>query len=523
MPSHTPEEQLKRLQEDPTLATLGDVGRTPGGFVNLTTNQPITSDILTPIAIPNFQTPQPSPVFPIASLNTELPETKLTQPEKQADDLSTRLQALNERLLGQSAVRAQKEIELGVPELIKSQRDLSTRLKTLQAEALAIPLQIQQEFEGRGVTKGGAAPIEAGRLRQNAIQALSVGAMFEATKGNLQTAFDLVDRAVDQEFGPIREEIAIKTANLDLILKSPSFSLAEKNRAQTQKEAQEARALQIANQETNAKEIKNYAVEAAKKGAPTDILQKIQSARSPQEALQIAGFYLGANFREEVEAKQFQRALQETTFNLSLDKFNEDKRQFSANYALQQQEFELKKFNEAQKKNPVASAEVTAEILQGKVDLIDDLSKHPGLDSRVGPGVTTRGLFTIQDRFGAGQEFAAGVKLLVGRETIDTLINLKARGGTLGALSDKERELLEQSTTKIGSWEIKKNGEGTGRWNVTEKAFKAELDRIKDLAIRAKARALGGGIGEIPTKTEEDELRSAGYSEEQIRLLLEIK
>lgn len=484
----------------------------------------ITGEMLQPVTPVNFQTPKPTPVFPVASLDTT-PPLQPTEPEKKAEELTTDIQGLTQKLADQSALRTQKEAELGVPELVKSQRDLSTRLKTLQAEALAIPLQIQQEFEGRGVTRGGVAPIEAGRLRQNAIQALSVGAMLEATRGNLQTAFDLVDRAVDQEFGPIREEIAIKTANLDLILKSPSFSLAEKNRAQAQKQAQEARATQIASQEANAKEIKNYAVEAAKKGVPADILQRIQSARSPQEALQIAGFYLGADFREEVKAKQFQRSLQEATFNLSLEKFEEDKRQFSADYALKQQEFANKQFNEAQKKNPIMAAEATAEVLQNKIDLINSLLVHGGLNKSVGPSKLGRiAPFEFDVLTGRAQDFAAGVTQLVNKETIDTLVNLKARGGTLGALSDQERILLQSAATKIGSWEIKdKNGFGTGRYSTSEKTFKEELEKIKNLAIKAKARALGGGVGEISTKTEEDELRSAGYSEEQIKLLLEIK
>ena len=100
-------------------------------------------------------------------------------------------------------------------------------------------------------------------------------------------------------------------------------------------------------------------------------------------------------------------------------------------------------------------------------------------------------------------------------------MNLKARGGTLGALSDQERILLQSAATKIGTWEIKKDGIGTGRYRVSEEDFKAELNRIKDLAIKAKARALGGGP--IQTNTEADQLRAAGYSEEQIKLLMELE
>ena len=514
-------DEAKRLADLAKQQAASDVAAGKAQTFQAGTATPITSADVTPISTPQFQTPTTSPVFPVAGLNVMPIEP--TKPETEASDISVRLQQLNQQLAGQSAVRTQKEAELGVPEILKSQRDLSTRLKTLQAEALAIPLQIQQEFAGRGATMGGVAPIETGRLRQNAIQALSVGAMLEATRGNLQTAFDLVDRAVGQEFGPIREEIAIKTANLDLILKSPSFSLAEKNRAQAQNEAQKARAAQIASQEANAKEIKNYAVEAAQQGASSDILQRIQSARSPQEALQIAGFYLGADVRREIEDKQFQRSLQEATFNLSLEKFEEDKRQFNIEYALNQQEAADKRMKELQEKNPTLASEATSEVLQNKINLIDNLLIHRGLNKAVGPSKLGRFTpFKVDVLSGDVQDFAAGITQLVNKETIDTLINLKARGGTLGALSDQERLLLQSAATKIGTWEIKKDGVGTGRYNISESAFKKELETIRDLAIKAKARALGGGGFEVQS-TEEDELRALGYSDEQIRLLKELK
>ena len=57
-------------------------------------------------------------------------------------------------------------------------------------------------------------------------------------------------------------------------------------------------------------------------------------------------------------------------------------------------------------------------------------------------------------------------------------------------------------------------------YNINEKAFKAELNRIQTLAITAQARALGTGVPQI--SDEDSELRSAGYSEEQIRLLKQL-
>lgn len=490
-------------------------------MINQQTGQmaPITGEALAPATPISYVSPNQIPVYPVSSI----PQLELTQPEKESSDLIKQLQTLTSQTVGESAFRAEKEKEAGISELTKTQTDLAGQLKVLQAEAQTIPLQIQQEAIGRGITVGGIKPLETARLRENAIKALTTGALLQASQGQLTTALNLVDRAVEQQFGTIKEEIAAKTANLNLILKSPEFTIAEKNRAEQQKAIQETQIKAITKQEADAKEIYNISVNAAQQGADSATLQRLQSARSPQEALQIAGYYLGADFRAKLEQQKLTQDLQVATYNLSVDKFKEDTRQFNVEYALTQQKQAQDELLALQKANPVATAEATAEVLQDKIDLIDELINHPGLDSRVGVGWTTRGMFAIADRFGAGQSFAAGVTQLVNKETIDTLVNLKARGGTLGALSDQERILLQSAATKIGTWEIKKDGMGIGKYNIDEKSFKAELEKIKNLATKAKARALGGAISITQPSTEEDELRAMGYSDEQIRLLKEIK
>lgn len=128
-------------------------------------------------------------------------------------------------------------------------------------------------------------------------------------------------------------------------------------------------------------------------------------------------------------------------------------------------------------------------ILQNKIDLIDELLVSKGINGVV--GTTALGRIDIINKLtGESQNFSAGVAQLVSKETIDTLVNLKARGGTLGALSDQERVLLQNAATKIGNWEIKdKSGFGTGRYDASEKDFIKELEKIKELANTAIEKA----------------------------------
>src|SRR3990167_10196931 len=194
-----------------------DVYLKNGVEVSVSTGQPlstapITSETFQTTPTIEPQTPKDTPVYPVAGLDSLSAPLEMTQPEQQAQDLTSRLQSLNEALIGESAFRAEQEQAQGVNELVKTQNDLSGRLKALKNEALAIPIQLQQDVTGRGVTAGGLRPIETAALRNNAIQALGVSSLLEASRGNLTLALDLVDRAVAQKYDPLKEEIAVKQA-----------------------------------------------------------------------------------------------------------------------------------------------------------------------------------------------------------------------------------------------------------------------------------------------------------------------
>jgi len=139
-----------------------------------------------------------------------------------------------------------------------------------------------------------------------------------------------------------------------------------------------------------------------------------------------------------------------------------------------------------------ADAAVTTALTE-KVNLIDSLLGSKGLNSAIGPTWLSRIGF-LDTPTGVKQEFIAGVQQLLSQDTIQTLLDLKKAGGTLGALSDQERILLQSAASKIGTWAVhNKKGEVTG-YNVSEKAFKDELAKVKEMANNAIKKA-GGGTG----------------------------
>lgn len=195
----------------------------------------------------------------------------------------------------------------------------------------------------------------------------------------------------------------------------------------------------------------------------------------------------------DMKSRELDRAQQQANIEaddlLARQKFAEDVRQFGLGYALQKQ-----KLTESGTGIPGSNqgSEKIAEF-QDKINQIDYLINSPGLSGSVGPSYLGRlSPFNLETFTGDQADFAAGIKQLQNKETLDLLIRIKGQGATLGALSDKEREMLERGATKFGTWEIKdKDGNGTGKYKIDEKRFVEELNTLKSLVMRSKNALVG--------------------------------
>lgn len=142
--------------------------------------------------------------------------------------------------------------------------------------------------------------------------------------------------------------------------------------------------------------------------------------------------------------------------------------------------------------------------LQGKINTINELLEPgSGMRGAVGIGLFSRGGFNAGQR----ADFLRGVERLISQETLDTLVSLKERGGTLGALSDTELRALQNAATELGGMIIyDKNGNPKGI-RAKEEDFIDELNRLKDITFKAIGRAGG--------QTPYTALESAGYSPDE--------
>jgi hypothetical protein len=89
----------------------------------------------------------------------------------------------------QQAVNADTEVYNAAQAKLQG---IGAQLAGVNAEAQAIPIQIQQEFAGRGATRAGTAPIESARLRDNALKALPLQAQAMAAQAEAAAALGKV-------------------------------------------------------------------------------------------------------------------------------------------------------------------------------------------------------------------------------------------------------------------------------------------------------------------------------------------
>jgi len=433
-----------------------------------------------------IEKPNPTGVYNVGSI-ADVP-LQATASEQKMSGLSEQLKELYGSQVGRSALQTSANRQFGVDTARQGINDLTAQLQGLRAEALAIPLNLQNQ--SAGITTGVLNTMTDAQLRTNAVKALNVQSLLAASQGQLANAQALADQAVAQKFDPIKEEIDAIERQLEIIKADPNTTREQQNRADRQRALQEERKRQLETDEANEKEVYNIGLTALKYGADIQTVQRIQQAKTPQEAIAIGGAALqDPKAKLELESSRLDILYKQAQIRkLQSDIIRE---------AGERTKAEQKLLDEQKKAADLAKAQLPG--LGDKMTLIDSLTSSKGLNAAVGTNPLAR-ISVVAGLSGAKQDFIAGVQQLTSKDTLDALINLKAAGGTLGALSDGERQTLQQAAGKIATWAIKdKDGNVTG-YNASESSFKRELERIKELTQRAITNA---GANVIDTDEKE--------------------
>lgn len=260
-----------------------------------TANTQTPSQPVTPVTP---QTPAPYNVGGITFPTTTAYDTQ-TPEQQSASDLSKSTQDLYQQLVGESQFKTDQYKALGfgmtydangniIPDA--GTADLSAKLDSLKQQALAIPLQYQQNVQNNGQNIFDANTQKGIDTRQNALDALNTSALIAAKNGQLTTAQHYVDNAVIQKFGPIEAQINANLKNLQLIQSSPDYTNAEKRQAAQQTQLQNQQAAELALQKQNYSDAQSKTLSYSTIATPQQ-LAEMQQAQSPVQVAEIAQKY----------------------------------------------------------------------------------------------------------------------------------------------------------------------------------------------------------------------------------------
>src|SRR3990167_9353843 len=239
--SHTPE----HITTAPVVPVQEGIQAGIGGF-SVPTSAPasITADDLTSPATPITLPPQPVPT------TTDLAGGQATIDALNkllggADSAPASLESMFKTLLPESGVPEAQQDILTKQTTSKVARDklaaINAQLAGISAEVQAAPIRLQEEATGRGVTKAGLAPLEAGELRKIALralplqaQALAAQAEVAAAQGDVELSQQTLAMAQDKLktiFGLVSQDVENKY-NYFKDLRDKAFQIADKNQQQ---------------------------------------------------------------------------------------------------------------------------------------------------------------------------------------------------------------------------------------------------------------------------------------------------
>ena len=184
---------------------------------------------------------------------------------------------------------------------------LNAQATSLDREALAIPLQVQEDVKGQGVTDAGAAPDVAGRLRLNAIKALTIAqqsdiasAAATGSLNKLNLAKDKAKQILDLKYKPLEDTLAIKQKQYDM--NKDILDGIDKDRSEALQASLNEQKAELEQRKVDEK-AKMDLITGAAPYASQDILEKAKNAPDATSAAIILGQY-GKDYLATQKTKQ---------------------------------------------------------------------------------------------------------------------------------------------------------------------------------------------------------------------------
>lgn len=203
----------------------------------------------------------------------DLAEQNYQNQLNQASDISSQISNIISGS-NQAADLEQAYQQGGVNDLYAQLKKLNAQAVGLNNEALAIPIQLQQQAQGQGVTDRGLAPIEAGKLRENALKALSLGQQAAIAQADYDAAKAKADKAIDIKYQAKEQELKVKQMQLDA-LKEFKLTPAQQKAKEAREKLNKKEEADLQAQKDEEKITNDMVRNAKAQGAPVSLMTQI--------------------------------------------------------------------------------------------------------------------------------------------------------------------------------------------------------------------------------------------------------
>lgn len=402
--------------------------------------------------------------FQEISFDNLAPEEQLA---RQGSQIRAEIQDIETRMANRGNQRNEMLDDADVFDDLRKLNDLKAELRAAEDRSIEIPIEARQELRGRKATKTEFNAATRPALENAALRELTASRASARLTDAINTNIAIVDTFIEAETAKDEFLYEQKQKRLDQVTKVYGDIVTEKQKAALE-ERKFQNELTLESIKTTNSLRADLIKDIAKKGIGGTQLQGIMSA-SIDELLQ---------FTADISGTQNWSTLTNEQAAMTLSP--EDFKKFEAYKTLQAED---------QKRVDAGIA-----LQQGAKDVITTietmLNDKEGLSNSVGFGLGNKD-FSI---FGAGNEtakFRANAKKLTSQTTLASLQSLKASGATLGAVSEKELQILQDAGNALGGI-VDDNGNQTGRFLMDEADFAEALQTMRIASMKTYIAATIG-------------------------------
>lgn len=462
-------DNLRNQRKMDNLALAGATPNTPITNTSIPTvvppTEPIDASALGTVKSVNFPQPQVSGTAPavlgevestyegIKTKSQEIAEQQKLAASTEKDTKKKSIEDTFKELVGVKEKELEIRKELGIDDLVSAKDKFKEDYDRLDRA---------QQNEIRALEQ------QPGTMAQKAQRQADIERQYAFQKADIALELDIAERRVDRAENTLTNRMNLMLEPLKMQLEMDKFWYNELKTDFTKAEEREFDAI-LAQEEREIKKIeetentrKSLLLSAMTQGAPQSVINAIKNGKTVEEAIQAAGQY-GADILER-QIKQAQ-----------LDKLN----------------VELSALNEAD----IIATPMTPyekEKQTRVLNAVDDLMGRTSLQTvgfaslgRMLPASLPRNFKTDLDTLKANIAFGE----------LTAMRSASKTGGALGQVSERELALLEASLAGLDQGQ-------------SPSSFKKNLQQVKD--------SLARWYGAVDGLSEEQQLRAAGYTEEQI-------